>query len=434
MIFVLFLLLVLILISLWAGFYAIVKQQGRILLRLDQLEQNPRLASAEPKSAAAPVEPEGLAVGTEFPAFRFPDLAGKTVALEDFRGKRVLLLYWSFECGFCDSIAPDLAAFETRLEEANVALVLLAYGEAAANQKRAAEHGLQCPILLLKDEEVPKPFEHQGTPVAYLLDEEGRVDAPFASGADRILSLAKALVSSSPSLTPRDVTPPAAVPDAGPNAVRQQAGLPSPQAPAPAAGRHRVKLPRFMVEGEIGLGDVIKRVTSTFGIKPCVGCERRAALLNRWMSFSGETINALKPGAPAPLFRLPDLQGRMIAMEEYRGRRVLLVFTDPQCGPCDELAPFLVGLHSENDKKGLAVVIVGRGNPEANRRKAEQHGFQFPVVIQPKWKLSKEYGTLATPVAFLIGEDGLLAAEVAAGKEPIIALAQAAAKALTSHA
>jgi peroxiredoxin len=182
------------------------------------------------------------------------------------------------------------------------------------------------------------------------------------------------------------------------------------------------------------LGDVIKRVTSTFGVKTCVGCERRAALLNRWMSFSGETGNVLKTGAPAPLFRLPDLQGRMIALDEYRGRRVLLVFTDPQCGPCDELAPYLVRLHNEHGKRGLAVIIVGRGNPADNRRKAEQHGFQFPVVIQPKWKLSKEYGTLATPVAFLIGEDGVIAGDVAVGKEPILALAQAAAKALTSNA
>lgn len=49
---------------------------------------------------------------------------------------------------------------------------------------------------------------------------------------------------------------------------------------------YRVKLPGFLVEEEIGLGDVIKRVTSTFGIQPCSGCERRAAVLNRWVVFS----------------------------------------------------------------------------------------------------------------------------------------------------
>lgn len=49
---------------------------------------------------------------------------------------------------------------------------------------------------------------------------------------------------------------------------------------------HRVRLPGFVVEEEIGLGDALKRVTYAMGIKPCSGCERRAAKLNRWMVFS----------------------------------------------------------------------------------------------------------------------------------------------------
>lgn len=49
---------------------------------------------------------------------------------------------------------------------------------------------------------------------------------------------------------------------------------------------HRVRLPGFLIEEEIGLGDLIKRTTYAMGIQPCGGCERRAAALNRWMSFS----------------------------------------------------------------------------------------------------------------------------------------------------
>jgi hypothetical protein len=50
---------------------------------------------------------------------------------------------------------------------------------------------------------------------------------------------------------------------------------------------HRVSLPGFITDEEIGLGDVVKRVTTAFGIKPCGGCERRAAALNRWVVFTG---------------------------------------------------------------------------------------------------------------------------------------------------
>jgi hypothetical protein len=50
---------------------------------------------------------------------------------------------------------------------------------------------------------------------------------------------------------------------------------------------HRVRLPGFVTEKEVGLGDVIKRATNAIGIRPCAGCERRAAALNRWFVFTG---------------------------------------------------------------------------------------------------------------------------------------------------
>lgn len=48
----------------------------------------------------------------------------------------------------------------------------------------------------------------------------------------------------------------------------------------------KVRLPGFLIEKEIGLGDVIKRATSAIGLKPCGGCERRATALNNWLVLS----------------------------------------------------------------------------------------------------------------------------------------------------
>jgi len=49
----------------------------------------------------------------------------------------------------------------------------------------------------------------------------------------------------------------------------------------------RVRLPGFVSDEEIGLGDVIKQVTYAFGMRPCGGCERRAAALNGRFVFTG---------------------------------------------------------------------------------------------------------------------------------------------------
>lgn len=49
---------------------------------------------------------------------------------------------------------------------------------------------------------------------------------------------------------------------------------------------YRVRLPGFVLDDDIGLGDAMKRATSYVGIRPCGGCERRAAGLNRWFVFT----------------------------------------------------------------------------------------------------------------------------------------------------
>jgi hypothetical protein len=48
----------------------------------------------------------------------------------------------------------------------------------------------------------------------------------------------------------------------------------------------QVRLPGFLIEEKVGLGDLVKKATYAMGIKPCGGCETRAAALNRWMTFT----------------------------------------------------------------------------------------------------------------------------------------------------
>lgn len=49
---------------------------------------------------------------------------------------------------------------------------------------------------------------------------------------------------------------------------------------------HRVRLPGFITDEEIGLGDAIKHAATYFRMKPCGGCEGRGAALNRWLAFT----------------------------------------------------------------------------------------------------------------------------------------------------
>jgi len=127
----------------------------------------------------------------------------------------------------------------------------------------------------------------------------------------------------------------------------------------------------------------------------------------------------IKPGTMAPDFTLPSVTGPVVSLRQYQGQRVVLVFTDPHCGPCNQLGPYLVRAYHRRTAKSPAIIIIARGDPVENRKKAEEQGFEFPVVVQHRWKLSREYGIFKTPVAFLIGDDGRILRPVAVGLNQI---------------
>ena len=327
-------------ITLGLVLFQVLKQQGRILHRLDELELK----------AAGVSAPAELEIGTLVQNFQAPDVSGKNVSLSDFRDRRVLLIYWNPECGFCDMLAAELAPLQTALKKNNTEVVLVTYGDVESNRKLAVEHGLDSTILLIesspaKEFIVNELFKHRGTPSAYLLDEQKRVIQALAVGMDDILRIARE------------------------------------------------------------------------------ACDRQGSIRKLPLTESRIVRDGLKAGTPAPAFRLPDIHGGTVSLDQFRGRKLLLVFSDPQCAPCDQLAPKLAELHRKHENNGLAVVMVGRGDPEQNKKKAVQHRIEFPVLLQEKWKLSRQYGIFATPVAFLVGKDGVIARNVATGPDEIMTLA-----------
>jgi len=129
----------------------------------------------------------------------------------------------------------------------------------------------------------------------------------------------------------------------------------------------------------------------------------------------------LKAGTPAPDFTLPALDGKTISLSDYRGRPVLLIFSDPDCRPCQEMAPALERIH--RGSSDFAILMISRGDQEANRAKISEHGLTFPVVLQRKWEVSREYGMFSTPIGYMIDQFGVLSSSAAVGASAILGLA-----------
>ena len=138
---------------------------------------------------------------------------------------------------------------------------------------------------------------------------------------------------------------------------------------------------------------------------------------NHSLARSRINRSGLKAGTPAPDFRLPRLDDGELVLEEFRGRRLLLIFSDPHCGPCNALAPELQKFHREHPE--IAMLMISRGEPKENRAKVKEHGLTFPIVLQQQWEISRRYAMFATPIAYLIDEAGTTAADVAVGIDAI---------------
>ncbi|MCC6792255.1 MAG: redoxin domain-containing protein [Thermomicrobiales bacterium] len=127
----------------------------------------------------------------------------------------------------------------------------------------------------------------------------------------------------------------------------------------------------------------------------------------------------LPVGAPAPAFRLEGLHGETMTLDALRsaGKPVMLIFSDPTCGPCNALLPD-VGKWQREHASRLTVALVSRGTAEANRAKISEHGLSH-VLLQKDREVSNAYKAHGTPTAVIVNADGTIGSAVSGGAEAI---------------
>jgi peroxiredoxin len=301
----------------------------------------------------------GLPIGSVVHDFDLPDLAGGRATLSGWRGRRLCLIFVDPRCPYSQALLPDLAPLVADPGNDRPQPVILSSGDPEENRRWMDVAGVHCTVLLQEQSEVATLYQIDGTPMAYLIDESGRTASAVAVGAEAVL----ALVGS-------------ALPGGGDQPGSEQ-----------------------LADG------------STYPRGKTTRSETRSRLVR----------DGLPAGTRAPDFRLSRLDGGDLSLEELRGRPVLLVFSDPACGPCDLLAPELEQLHRRASY--LQVVMVSRGDVAANRAKAAAYDLTFPIVVQQRWEISRAYGMFATPIGYLIDSNGVIDAGVAVGAQAILALA-----------
>ena len=115
--------------------------------------------------------------GVPAPAFTLTDLAGRRIALHDFRNRKVVLHFFATWCGVCKAELPSVRRVHASLDEDEVLLAIAADSDDPESLRRfASEHDLRYPILLATDE-VLSAYAVDRYPTNYYLNGDGSVSS-----------------------------------------------------------------------------------------------------------------------------------------------------------------------------------------------------------------------------------------------------------------
>lgn len=129
----------------------------------------------------------------------------------------------------------------------------------------------------------------------------------------------------------------------------------------------------------------------------------------------------LEVGTKAPAFELPDQNGRIHSLEEYRGKKVILYFYPKDNTPgCTKQACGYSQLYPQFEEKGVVVLGISKDTVVSHKKFEEKYGLAFTLLADPErkvieaydvWKEKKNYGKVSMGVVrttYLIDEEGII--------------------------
>jgi peroxiredoxin Q/BCP len=129
----------------------------------------------------------------------------------------------------------------------------------------------------------------------------------------------------------------------------------------------------------------------------------------------------LEEGTKAPDFTLPDQNGEMHSLSDYRGSKVILYFypRDNTAG-CTKQACGFAERYPAIQEKGAVVLGISKDSVKSHKNFEQKYSLPFTILSDPEhkvieeydvWKEKKNYGKVSMGVVrstYLIDEEGTI--------------------------
>jgi peroxiredoxin len=130
-----------------------------------------------------------------------------------------------------------------------------------------------------------------------------------------------------------------------------------------------------------------------------------------------ETPSSPGAGTARPIVRAaPDVplwseDGKQHHLADYLGRPLLLVFSLPDCNPCQQLIPELNAFRRSKTAFGATVALITYCDPRAHRQVAAAYADGIVVLRLTDLQALATFGVPATPFAFFLDAAGVVRAQ-----------------------
>jgi len=115
----------------------------------------------------------------------------------------------------------------------------------------------------------------------------------------------------------------------------------------------------------------------------------------------------------APDFNLMDLEGKLVSLQDLRGRVVFLNFWATWCPPCRLEMPTMEKLHKEFSNEGMVILAINyREAPEEIKAFFKEHRLTFAALLDTEGKIFDLYKAWSLPTTYIINKNGKIVGKV----------------------
>jgi peroxiredoxin Q/BCP len=103
-------------------------------------------------------------------------------------------------------------------------------------------------------------------------------------------------------------------------------------------------------------------------------------------------IKMLEKGTKAPAFSLPDQNGTIHTLKEYKGKKVILYFySKDMTSGCTKQAVGFAALNDKFNKLNAVVIGISKDTASAHKKFEEKYALPFTLLADPELKTLQDY-------------------------------------------